>query len=110
MSKVKKVERIRAFRGSLELFAARCLKIKTKDKKIIPFVFNTAQKYLHKRLEAQLAKTGKVRALVLKGRQQGASTYVSSRYYHKATLWEATNVSIFTHGQKDVVLPFGSVR
>jgi hypothetical protein len=38
---------------------------------------NKAQLYIHERLEAQRqGETGKVRALILKGRQQGASTYI----------------------------------
>ena len=32
---------------------------------------NRAQHYIHERLEAQLKETGKVRAIILKGRQQG---------------------------------------
>ncbi len=107
--KNKKLEMLRMFRGSLEEFSARCLKIKTKDRKIIPFKFNTAQKYAHERLEEQLKRTGKVRALFLKGRQQGISTYVSARYYHKSSLWSATNVYILTHEQKASDSLFGMV-
>jgi len=107
--KKEKLKMIRALRKSLKLFSARCLKIKTKDKQIIPFVLNTAQKYVEKRLDEQLAKTGKVRALVLKGRQQGISTYVSARYYHKSSLWKATNVYILTHEQKASDSLFGMV-
>lgn len=33
------------------------------------FEFNRAQNYLHQRLETQLVETGKVRAIILKGRQ-----------------------------------------
>lgn len=109
MADKKKLELVRAFRAELSLFCAKCMKIKTKNKKIVPFIFNTAQKYLHKRLEKQLAETGRVRALVLKGRQQGASTYVSARYYHKSTLWSATNVYILAHEQKAADSLFGMV-
>jgi len=103
--KKQKLAVLRGFRKSLSKFSVACLKIKTKASetapaRIIPFKLNTAQKYIHKRLEKQLRETGKVRALLLKGRQQGASTYISARYYHKASLWSAVNVYILTHEQK----------
>ena len=52
-------------------YASKCLKIRTKSGSVEPFALNKAQKYIHARLEAQKAQTGKVRALILKGRQQG---------------------------------------
>lgn len=56
---------------SLPLFAKTFLYIRTKSGNVNTFTLNRAQEYLHGRLEAQLEQTGKVRALVLKGRQQG---------------------------------------
>ena len=52
-------------------YASKCLKIRTKSGAVEPFVLNKSQKYIHALLEAQKEKTGKVRALILKGRQQG---------------------------------------
>lgn len=66
-------------------YAAKCLKIRPKSGSIEPFVFNRAQQYVHEKLEEQLYDTGKVRALVLKARQQGMSTYIGGRFYHKVT-------------------------
>lgn len=48
-----------------------------------PFCPNKAQRYIHEKLEEQKHLTGKVRALILKGRQQGCSTYIAARFYHK---------------------------
>lgn len=76
---------LRKVRESVEVHAAHCAKIKDKSGRIVPFVFNRAQRYVHERLEEQLAATGKVRALVLKGRQQGVSTYIGERFYQKVT-------------------------
>lgn len=81
----------------LEHYAAKCLKIRAKSGDIRPFVFNRAQKYIHQRLEEQKAKTGKVRALILKGRQQGCSTYVGARFYHQASHSRGLRVFILTH-------------
>jgi hypothetical protein len=94
-------DRIRAIRQRLKDdypgYAARCLKIRTKSGLITPLVFNRAQRHVHERLEAQRAATGKVRALVLKGRQQGCSTYVAGRFYHRASHGRGIKVFILTH-------------
>lgn len=96
----RRLDNLRQMRTSLPKFGEACLEIKTKDKRIVKFKLNTAQIHTHKILEDQLDRTGKVRALVLKGRQQGISTYVAARYYHKASMWKATNVYILSHEQK----------
>lgn len=78
-------------------YASKCLKIRTKSGSVEPFVFNRAQKYIHTRLEEQKRLTGKVRALVLKGRQQGCSTYVGGRFYHQVTHRFGCQAFILTH-------------
>lgn len=78
-------------------YASQCLKIKTKAGNLKPFEFNMAQEYVHARLEQQLEETGKVRALILKGRQQGCSTYVGGRFYWKSSLRFGVSVYILTH-------------
>lgn len=84
-------------RDDLPYYAAKCLKIRTKSGEIKPLIFNKAQNYIHARLEEQKAKTGKVRALILKGRQQGCSTYVGGRFYHRVTHRRGLRVFILTH-------------
>jgi len=83
-----------------ESFAATSLRIRTKRGAIEPLVFNRAQRYIHDQLEAQKARTGKVRALILKGRQQGCSTYVAARYYHRASRNRGLKVFILTHEEQ----------
>lgn len=82
---------------SLPLFAKNFLKIRTKSGRIESFVFNRAQTYLHQRLEDQKNATGKVRALVLKGRQQGCSTYVQARDFHIVATHRGMKAFILTH-------------
>ena len=53
----------------LARYAAKCLTIRTKAGAVMPLVFNRVQQHLHERLEEQRARTGRVRALVLKFRQ-----------------------------------------
>jgi hypothetical protein len=69
----------------LPYFAEQLLKIRPKAGALAPFIMNAAQIELHRRLEEQKAKTGKVRAIVLKARQMGISTLVAARFY-KATI------------------------
>ncbi len=87
----------RKLRDSLERYALKCLKIRTKSGQIAPLIFNRAQLHIHQRLEEQRARIGKVRALILKGRQQGCSTYVGGRFYHQATHRRGIRVFILTH-------------
>lgn len=78
-------------------FAKAALLIRTKAGEMLPLVFNDAQDYLHKKLEFQLQATGKVRALILKGRQQGCSTYVGGRFYWKTTRLSGKATFILSH-------------
>ncbi len=78
-------------------YAQKCLKIRTKPGAIIALTLNEAQLLIHDRLEQQLKTTGKVRALVVKGRQQGCSTYVEARFYWKVTHTKGMRAFILTH-------------
>lgn len=76
------------------------LHIKDKTGDLIRFRFNLAQRYIHDKLEAQRKEKGWVRAVLLKGRQQGGSTYVGMRYYHRARSVPGTGVFILSHDGK----------
>lgn len=52
-------------------YASKCLKIRTKSGSVEPFTLNKAQLHIHAEIERQKGETGKVRVLILKGRQQG---------------------------------------
>jgi hypothetical protein len=82
---------------SLPLFAKNFLIIHDKAGVESQFVMNRAQLYVHERLEAQLKATGKVRALILKGRQQGISTLIQARYFHKIITKRGKKAFILTH-------------
>ena len=93
----REIEVRRKLKDDFIHYAAKCLKIRPKNGKIEPFVLNKAQLYIHQKLEEQIGKTGRVRALILKGRQQGCSTYVGGRFYHKTTHRFGTQCFILTH-------------
>jgi len=101
MSKVKlspeHLEVFQRLKDDLEHYALKCLKIRTKKGDIESFIFNKAQKFLHEKLQEQKRLTGKVRAMILKGRQQGCSTYVGARFFHQVTQSFGTHAFILTH-------------
>lgn len=90
----------RRLRDDFSEYAKKCLRIRTKGGEIGPFFLNKAQKHIHQRLEQQLEETGKIRANILKGRQQGCSTYVEARFYWKATHRKGVRAFILTHEEE----------
>ena len=80
-----------------KFFSEEFFKIRTKTGAVEPFVLNRAQLYIHDRLEAQKKETGKVRAIIVKGRQQGCSTYVQARYFHYTITNRGIKTFILTH-------------
>ena len=88
-----KLESIRDFKK----FAPRFLIVRAKAGGVIPFELNRAQLYVHERLEAQRKETGKVRAAILKGRQQGVSTLIQARFFHRVITRRGIKAFILTH-------------
>lgn len=80
----KQAQTLSRLRSDLPFYAKNCLKIANKQQAgaLTPFVFNRAQWLLHEKLEAQRKSTGMVRAILLKGRQMGSSTYTQARFFH----------------------------
>lgn len=87
-------------KDDFEHYASKCLKIRTKEGKISPFVLNKAQHYIHQKLQDQMERTGRVRAIILKGRQQGCSTYTEGRFFWRVTHLRGTKAFILTHDQE----------
>lgn len=83
-------------RDDFEFYAPR-LKVRTKKGGLVPFRFNSTQRILHAKLEEQRERMGRVRAIVLKGRQQGASTYIGGRFYQKTTHRRGVRARIVAH-------------
>ena len=87
----------RKLKDDFSYYAPRCLQIVDKGGDFVPFVMNSAQQYIHTKIEEQYKETGKVRAILLKGRQQGVSTYVQARYLWKTTHNKGKKAFILTH-------------
>lgn len=92
-------------------FASNALKIRAKSGDVLPLRLNRAQKHLHARLEAQKAKTGRVRAVIVKGRQEGCSTFIQARYYKRLChSRRALRAFILTHEQPATDNLFGMAQ
>lgn len=83
--------------ADFKIFAPAYLMIANKAGNLVPFELNRAQLYTHEKLEKQLRETGRVRAMILKGRQQGLSTLVQGRYFHKVITRKGRKAFILTH-------------
>ena len=91
-------------------FSPRFLNVRTKSGESKLFEFNRAQQYLHGRLEQQRIATGRVRAVILKGRQQGCSTYIQARFFHQVITSRGKKAFILTHDKEATKNLFGMAQ
>src|SRR5262245_11077226 len=87
-------------REDLIYFAEHALKIRPKTGALVPFRFNAAQLKLHEAIEAQRAKTGRVRVICLKARQLGISTYIAARLFHRTIFNPGLRTLIVGHERR----------
>src|ERR1700677_1670792 len=85
------------FRDDYPHYSEKCLKLRSKDGEIKPFVLNRVQRILHESCEKQRRETGKIRTIILKGRQQGCSSYIEGRFYWRVTHRFGVRAFILTH-------------
>lgn len=81
------LELLRRLRSDWNYYAPLVLRIQTKRGKTVPLVPNRAQQILHEKISTQLRETGRIRALILKARQEGISTGIGGRIFRGTTLW-----------------------
>lgn len=77
-------------------YAPRCHKINNKAGQLVPFKLNESQIYVHGLLKKELETKGYIRAIMLKCRQWGGSTFVESWYYHKISYRKGKRAVIMT--------------
>lgn len=88
---------LRKLRDDFEYYAPRVLRIKTKAGAIVPLQLNREQLFIHERLEKQRQETGKVRAIIVKARQRGVSTYIAGRFYQKTSTHRGRGAFVLSH-------------
>jgi hypothetical protein len=71
----------------MDLYSKLALKITTKSGDLTTLTLNAAQTIVEAKINEQLERSGRVRCLILKARQEGMSTYVAGRIYRGCTLW-----------------------
>lgn len=100
MARLHEIEANKArYDASLETFAADCLTIRPKKGADCLLRFNDVQQRIDWEIDEQRRATGKVRALILKARQPGVSTYVGARFYHRVSRNPGLRAFILTHEQ-----------
>ena len=94
-----KRNKLKDYENNFTSFANDNIKIITKDarKGFIDFSFNSCQKKITELLDKQLADTGKVRAIILKARQQGISTYCAGRVFWKTYFTPHSRSVVMAH-------------
>jgi hypothetical protein len=88
------------FRRDLRYYCKSSLRIIDKQQRLQPLSFNFAQNYVQEKLQQQMKETGRIRAIVLKARQEGISTYVAARFYRRATLYKNQNCVVIADLKK----------
>ena len=78
-------------------YMEKCLRVVAKDSNVVPFKLNFAQEIIHAKIQAQMQEHGLVRAMILKARKQGASTYIGGRFYTKTRLWKYRRAVVMAH-------------
>ena len=82
----EKRQTLREYQEDFSIFAEEQIQIVTKDatQGFVPFKLNRCQEIITEKLNEQLKETGRVRAIILKARQQGISTYCAGRVFWKS--------------------------
>ena len=96
---LKRRQDLAEYKQDFPKFAKEQLKIITKDVStgFVPFELNEAQQIITDRINKQLAETGRVRAIILKARQQGISTYCAARVFWKTFFTPNTRSVVMAH-------------
>lgn len=97
MSEAARLAVRKRLKDDFRFYAKHCLKIRTKSGEVLPFELNKSQEYALDCLIKQWQETGRIRAVVLKARQQGFSTLISGFYYWLTTHRKGFKTFILSH-------------
>ena len=99
LAEKEKRDKLKEYSTDFSQFAMDQIQIITKDASqgFIPFSFNECQKRITEALDKQIEETGKVRAIILKARQQGISTYCAGRVFWKTYFQQHSRSVVMAH-------------
>ncbi|MBK3774764.1 hypothetical protein GAY31_11415 [Azospirillum brasilense] len=97
-------------KDDFEFYSDSAVKIRTKDGNIKPFKINKAQKFALDKILAQWRETGKIRVIVLKGRQLGFSTLAENFIYWMVSQGFGKKAMVVTHHSDSTRALFDMVR
>lgn len=101
---------------NFEFFCRSCVKIEIKNPgsiekpAVIPFVWNDAQRYLWAVICKMMLEVGMVRLMIVKGRQQGISTFIEIFLFWLALFVASTKVCIISHEAASTAALFQKVK
>ena len=95
----EKRDRLKFYKDDFTTFASDQIQIITKDASqgFVPFALNECQRRITEALSKQIEETGKVRAIILKARQQGISTYCAGRVFWKTYYQQHSRSVVMAH-------------
>jgi hypothetical protein len=85
---------IERFRKDFPAYAALLLRIRDKAARNVPLNLNRSQQIVHEAISEQKKKTGRIRAVVLKARQEGVSTLTAGRFFRGIHLFAGRKAMI----------------
>lgn len=91
------LERLQRLRDDPRYYCEALLKIRTKDRQLVPFRYNAAQVLLQQRLDALRAQGRPVRLIILKARQMGVSTWFQAQLFHAVATRPYTRAVVIAH-------------
>jgi hypothetical protein len=94
-------------RSDLAYYCENVLRIRTKDARLTPLTFNNAQRFVHERVSEQMREKGHIKAIVLKARQEGVSTYTAARFFRRMNLYRHQNGLVIADQKKRAHTLFG---
>ena len=99
LKELKKRKDLKEYEKDFSKFCEEQIKIITKDASqgFVSFQLNAAQQRITEQLTQQLEETGRVRAIILKARQQGISTYCAARVFWKTYFNANTRSVVMAH-------------
>ena len=97
-------------RDEFPFYAQKALKIRTKDAQLAALKLNAAQEILMAAIQEQLVELGRIRIIILKGRQQGLSTMVGGYLYSQVSQKLAKKAIVVTHKSDSTTALFNMTK